>query len=453
LYLPFIGGGFLTDDYAHVARLSAIDRPERLVTRPDAFGFYRPVTQASIAIDLAIHGQRPARLRALNVVLHAIVIGLAFWVARLVLASPFAAAMATLAFALTPKAAPITVLWISARAELLMAMFSFLAVGSWIRWTRGAGAKWLVTACAAYLLALLSKETATLLPLLLLVTPAPRRTWPWRVASVVGLCGLAVAVYSWRAHVGALTPFSGDAHYDLTTPLARWSRSATNYSGRLAGAPLVLVALFAFTRFIVNRGWRWVPDPREPAPGVLSTAPGGAGVSNAPHVIAFSIVWVAVFLVPVLPIVLRSELYLYLPVFGVCLLAGLGVEFVVRDIARRRPVVLATMLFVVALGGYQITRAAEIHRTLVFSERLVVALRYSADLVGRTGAVVVVPSDPVTERYLRESIGGYLPLVLKYASDGSGVAGAVRHRDDPSPTTGLRLVCEYADGRVGLRRE
>jgi len=124
LYLPFIGGGFLTDDFAHIERLGHIKGLTRLIDAPDAFQFYRPVTQSSLALDLAVHGRQAARFRALNVVLDGAVIGLAFIVARVVLTSPLAAGLATLTFALTPKADPIAGLWISARAELLMAVFS-----------------------------------------------------------------------------------------------------------------------------------------------------------------------------------------------------------------------------------------------------------------------------------------------------------------------------------------
>ena len=188
--LPFISGGLLTDDFAHVEHLTHIPTAARIVDAPDTFGFYRPVTQASIALDLAVHGPRPSRLRALNVVLHACVIGLAFWVARLVLGSPLAAGLATLAFAMTPKAHPIAVLWISARAELLMSAFSLIAVAAWIRWTRNGRVAWLLGAAGAYILALLSKETATLLPILLLFTPGSQRTRRSRAGAVAALCGL-----------------------------------------------------------------------------------------------------------------------------------------------------------------------------------------------------------------------------------------------------------------------
>jgi len=435
LYLPFIGGGLLTDDYAHVERLSDINGVAQLVGTPDTFQFYRPLTQASLALDIAVYGRRAARFRVVNVVLHAGVIGLAFVVARLVLASPLAAWLATLTFALTPKAHPIAVLWISARAELLMSIFSLAAVAAWIVWTRNGRPRWLMAAAGAYVLALLSKETATLLPLLLFVTPRPQRPLTARATAVVALLALAAVIYAWRSHVGALTPLSGDVHYDLLTPLTRWARSARNYTSRMVAAPLGLVAVLAIARLAARGRFTVRPVRRESL-----------------VVAVFSLGWMLVFLAPVLPIVARSELYLYLPVFGVCLLAGSAADALMRGIERKGFVLAAVGLYVVALGAYQGARGLEIHRDLVFSEKLVAALQGSADLAGREGAVVLVPSDATTERFLQDSIGGYLHIVLQHAFGSERLTGAVQYQGTHPTSSGLRLICEYRLGRVTLRR-
>src|SRR5262245_49992191 len=119
LYIPWGSGGLQTDDFAHIERLSSLDSPLRLLDRPDAFGFHRPVTQASLALDLMMQGT-PALSRTINIVLHACVIALASIVASQLLSTSLAGTLATTAFALTPKAHPIAALWLSARAELLM---------------------------------------------------------------------------------------------------------------------------------------------------------------------------------------------------------------------------------------------------------------------------------------------------------------------------------------------
>jgi protein O-mannosyl-transferase len=433
LYLPFIGGGFLTDDFAHVEHLTRFDSAARIIDSPDTFGFYRPVTQASIALDLALHGPRPARLRVLNVVLHAGVIGLAFIVARLVFVNPLAAGLATLAFAMTPKAPAVAVLWISARAELLMAAFSLMSVASWIRWTRNGRLVWLLGAAGACILALLSKETATLLPFLLLFTPGAQRTWRSRAGAVAALCGLAIAIYVWRAQIGALTPFSEDAHYDVMTGASRWARSLQNYTGRMIAGPLALTLLFLTARFVDKR--------RAARAGAAGTR---GSYSIMANLFVFPLAWVIAFLAPVLPIVARSELYLYLPVFGVCLIAGLLAQALIWNVAQRRTVAVVVAVYVVTLGAYQVARGIAIHRELVFSERLVEALRRSSEVTAYEGAaLLVVPADGTTERFLQDAIGGHLSLVLQHALGSTRMTGTVQYRNSPKAPADLRLLCTY----------
>jgi hypothetical protein len=426
LYLPFIGGGLLTDDFAHVDHLSHIESGLRILDSPDTFGFYRPVTQASLALLPGTRGQRPSQARALNILLHASVIALAFLVARLVIQSDFGAGLAALSFALTPKAAPIAALWISARGDLLMSLFSLAAIAAWILWTRGGRWTWLAAAAIAYLLALSSKETATVLPLLLLITPRSERTWQSRAAGGALLVAIAAIVYTWRLHVGALTPFSGDAHYTLIAPLARWMRSTTNYSGRMLTAPIALLALLGLASLA----------KRESASGLKPALYGET------RTIIFAAAFVVTFLAPVLPITLRSELYLYLPVFGVCLFTGWLAALLFQRVDHRL-LTAAIVLYVLGFGGYQAARSLEIHRVLVFSEHLLAALRDDRQLAGREGQLLLVPSDAVTERRLKDAVGGYLHLALRHAHPDTRLTAAVQYTGEPPHQADVRLMCAY----------
>ena len=65
-------------------------------------------------------------------------------------------------------------------------------------------------------------------------------------------------------------------------------------------------------------------------------------------------------------------------------------------------------------------------------------------------SVLLVPSDPVTERSLQNAIGGYLHVVLQYAFDGSPRAGTVQYSGVPPHQADVRLTCTYrqTDGTV-----
>jgi hypothetical protein len=427
LYAPFIGGDLLTDDFVHFERLRSVSTIADVIAQPDAFRFYRPVTQASLAIELAVHGDRPPLFRAVNIALHAAVLALALVVARLILVDSLSAALAALAFALTPKAPVIAVLWISGRAELLMSLFSLLAIAAWIVWTRKGGTRWLVASAVAYILAAASKETGFLLPLLWTLTPGQQRSRATTLGAVVLIALLGASLFAWRSYVGALMPLSGDEHYSLLTGIARVARSVQNYSGRMIGAPLALVVLLILARIV----------------DVRRAGGGEALVSTliSTMAIAFPLAWMLIFLAPVLPIVARSELYLYLPVFGMCLLAGALGGSTLFGAARHRAAAIALVVFVIAIGVYQVSRAAVMHGDLEFSARLVHAIRADTDLASRDGAITLVPADAETQRHLRDAIGGYLYAVLRRAFPDGHVTGDVQYeRAAAGPST---VYCSY----------
>lgn len=55
-YLPFASGGFYTDDFPHVEHVRAAAGLGSLLTQPDTFGFYRPITELAFCVDWRLHG-------------------------------------------------------------------------------------------------------------------------------------------------------------------------------------------------------------------------------------------------------------------------------------------------------------------------------------------------------------------------------------------------------------
>ncbi|MEQ1575992.1 MAG: hypothetical protein ABL993_17295 [Vicinamibacterales bacterium] len=429
-YVPFTGGGLMTDDFLHVAHISRLPSPGAVFTKPDAFGFFRPVTQLSLWLDAALVGASPEAERLMNVALHGGVLWAAYYVATLVL-TPTGAMVATLAFALTPKAHPIAVLWISARSEILMALWSLLATSFWIRWTRQGGGWRFAGAIAGYVLALLSKETAVLLPAVWLFAPGPALPARKRWAAVGWMGAAAAVVLAWRTFTGALMPSSADPHYTLFASVDRWERNAQNYFWRAAPAPLAL--------------WFGVG-----VPAMFARAIGGLD-SVAWSLLGFSAAWTAVLLVPVLPIVARSELYLYLPTFGLCLIAGHVVGQALDRAPTSRTWRVGLVLCTIGLGGYQVSISAAIHRDLVFSRQLVSALAASPEIQNAGGSLVIIPADTTTAQYLRDTVGGYLNAVVPQSV--TGFHGTAAVDDNRGTRTGdVRMSAAYDGRTVTLRR-
>lgn len=440
-YLPFLGGGFLTDDFVHIDRLTHASGSGEVVNAPDAFGFFRPVTQASLYLESLIHPAAAPFFRLTNVVLEVLVVIAAFATARLLLNAMSAAALATLIFALTPKAHPIAVLWISARGELLMSLFALVATWAWIVWTRGGGRRWLATAIVAYALAILSKETAFLLPAALLVAPGATMPLRRRAAMAAVMIGVAAVAFAWRIAAGALVPSTSDSHYMLATPLFRWGRNARNYFWRLLPEPLAAVILVGIAGVLQRRS-------RDRERGTMNAQPATGAPEQRTTNLLFAMAWVAVFLLPVLPVVARNELYLYLPAFGMSILAVHLIATSLDLVSPSRHIQAAVVIFAIVCGAYQVSRSWQMHDELVFSGKLVDAL---AGVPG-AGVVLLVGDDEETRRLLKDTIGGYLPAVLRRAApDGRLIAS---ESGDASLPGVVRLRCSYHDrGLVLISQE
>jgi hypothetical protein len=160
----------------------------------------------------------------------------------------------------------------------------------------------------------------------------------------------------------------------------------------------------------------------------------------------FAVAWLSAFLLPVLPVVARNELYLYLPAFGLSVLAAQVVEASVDLSRRSRHVWSAVAIFSTIFGLYQVSRSWEMHGELVFSGRLVDELA-SVDGPAR---ILVVGEDESTRQLLKDTVADYLPAVLMLAAaDGRLIAA---DSDHPAAQGVIRLRCSYHDGRLVFAR-
>jgi tetratricopeptide (TPR) repeat protein len=138
-----------------------------------AQALYRPLVLATYAVNYAAHGLSPWGYTAVNIALHAAVSILLFAVVRAIGGSLLAAGVAGIAFAVHPVHTE-AVTGISGRPELLAAVFVLLAVyfhrlaGS----ARHGAPGYRAAALASCACALLSKESAITLVLVLPVTDA-----------------------------------------------------------------------------------------------------------------------------------------------------------------------------------------------------------------------------------------------------------------------------------------
>jgi hypothetical protein len=201
LFWPTLGIGLLSDDHVAVWRTGVLGQPWRT-------GFFRPLSDLSIAWGHALHGPGGLGYHAFNVALHGVNAWLVLLLARQWLSAlhgPVVAWMAALLFLVYPFHLE-SVIWVVGRESALAAFFGLLAfvvLGS--AWPERRRA-WV--SAGAFFLGALCYESALLLPVLLFPLVAARRpvAWPrfgkWVLAWGTALV-LHVAVRPWKADMAA----------------------------------------------------------------------------------------------------------------------------------------------------------------------------------------------------------------------------------------------------------
>lgn len=338
LYMPGFGNGYAYDAEAavqHDERIHTLERPGRLLRASywsfdeERLALYRPFVTLSFAVDWAILGGKPRGFHQTNALAHALVSSLVF-----LLLAGFSSLPAALAGGALFAAHPVhveAVANIVGRADIFSAGFIFAAMMAWSR-LAPRGAAVVITVPLLFLLALGSKESAVMLPpLLVLLDAASGRLRPsnvkgWlqdRTVSLVALALVAVVYVAVRqAVLGTMAPESVNPVMAAAPP----------------GLPRVLTALQIWPEILRLLVFPWTlladynPRILVPAEGLTPRALGGLVIlagSVAAGVVALlrgrgrlglALLWAPVALFPVsnlvVPIgVLLAERTLYVAVF------------------------------------------------------------------------------------------------------------------------------------------
>lgn len=288
------------DDYQYMQTNPLVQQPgwesarrflNEVVKPSTVRGYYQPLTMISLMGDWALGG-RPDHLRPFHrtsLILHVVNTALVILLLYLLFRQPVVAALAGLLFGLHPiTVEPIP--WVGERKTLLAAFFALWTLITYVLYTRR-GNLWAYAACiVAYLLALLSKPTATPLPVLLLlldVWPLGRLRRGMRPArgalivlekaplAAIGLLSATITIWS-QGQFGLtapgehppgfvpyvlchniifylqklLWPVGLDPHYSFPEP---FDLSDPAIALGVVGTPLLIAALIA--------AWRWTRAP------------------------------------------------------------------------------------------------------------------------------------------------------------------------------------------------
>jgi tetratricopeptide (TPR) repeat protein len=360
-YLPALSSPFVWDDVPHITRNPSLANWSGALAhfgRPEG-RYHRPIVFLSYFLDRALWGTAPVGFHLTNLLLHVLNVLLLVAVARRSGVSVAAALAAGTLFGLHPIQTE-AVVYVSGRTDLLVAAAGLLAWRVMLAGVRPALRAFALSAAIA--VAALAKESGfALIPFmtwLALNCPVTRRE---RLAVLAPVVATGLVLLALRGGMPAA---------DLPADLLR----------HLGGAG---VALAVYARLLlwpsdlqVDRLTVLPATPVEEAFGlaVLALAAGLVlwGLCRGTRPVAGWTLWAAVFylpvanLLPLYPAIAAYALFtpehnLYVPLAGIAVLIGLGLERLIGAAsARRRWAALATALLVTgALGARTYARGAD----------------------------------------------------------------------------------------------
>jgi Tfp pilus assembly protein PilF len=297
----------------------------------EASHYYRPLVTLTFFMDAQIWGLRPFGFHLTNVLAHVAVTLSVLVLARRVTGDGVAAVICALAFALHPVHVE-SVTFVSGRTDVVAVLFFILALLAHDRGRERGGWGPVVCSLGAYFLALLAKEVAIALPVVLLVwdrlvrgealdARGLRRALPLLAAygAVTGLyLGLRIQA------LGGLVDADAAAWGPLLSRVLTAIRIAAGY----AWVTIVPYPTSAFRAV--------APDTAPPdltwwlaAAGLAAALAGAAWLLRHVPVAGFGALWfwitlgpsIAANLLP-LPSPIMAERFLYLPTVGFCLMLG-----------------------------------------------------------------------------------------------------------------------------------
>jgi hypothetical protein len=324
--------------------------------------YFRPLVVVTFALDALVHALDASGYHVTNVLLHGVNAFLVSVLAERLGASRFAALFAGALFALHPLH-PESVVWIAGRTDLVCAAPALGALIAHLGYRQTGRTRWLAGFAILHALALLAKENAIALPLMLIALDALRPGYarrksplgwlgPWAISGALCACYLA-----WR-QIALGDVFGGRARelmatettletlrryllsnlefflFPVNRELAGRAAAPFQIAGALAVAALAAAALAASS----NRRVPWRSVLAAVAGFFASFAPFAAGVHVQPN--------------------LNGSRMMYLPFVWLCVALGLLVVGRVEASVARTLVIQRADAGARARAGAWVARAA-----------------------------------------------------------------------------------------------
>ena len=443
-YANSLGNGFVFDDDFLVPAYSRAWSFSHLIRA--LLESYRPVRNASYAIDFFVWGWRPFGFHLTNVLIHAGNVILVFLLIRRFTVKPRLAFLAALIFAVHPMQTD-SVSYISGRRDVLFALFYLAAFHAYLRYRASRSRAFFALFLGFWALSLMSKEMAVSLPLVIFIwnfcelwgeekgswlgrsfqaakKALGKDKWLYTLLAVASFGFGVYAVFflrsSGRASGAGLDYWGGSLYATVLTV----ARVHTWYFKQLIYPTPIAQYFGAFDVSTSLLDWRVVVALL--LVGTVLVA--GAALLKRDRLMAFAIFSYFAALAPVSQIVPHHELladhYLYLPIMSFGLLVALVVSAAAQRGKRPRQIAYGLVsIFIVALAGITVSRNRDWKDELSVWEANYKAVPYSPRASYNLGALYVIKNPQQSEALLKESIASdptfeppYLALAKLYVT-------------------------------------
>ena len=292
---------------------------------------WHPLTWISLMLDATVGGAGPRVFHLTNVALHLLSAWLLFLVLGRMTRAPWRSALVAALFAVHPLHVE-SVAWIAERKDVLSALFWFLTIFAWLRYTERPGTARYVAVAGVFAMGLLSKPMLVTLPLVLLLLDY----WPLaRFGRSPGAGSRPVRLFTEKLPLLALSLASS-----VITLVAQKKGGAVRTLDQFPPGERVANAVVSCVEYIRKAVWPrdlgvYYAHPRNTLPVIWIAACAVVllGVSSyailvarrRPH-IAVGWFWYLVALVPVIGLVqvgrqAMADRYTYVPLVGLFIAA------------------------------------------------------------------------------------------------------------------------------------
>jgi hypothetical protein len=335
VYLSTLLNYWVADDYNYIVHKSL----DRVLAFYDpsvpSRAFYRPVNWTTWAVDFALWGKSPAGWHLSNILINTVACLAVALLAHRLFKNWTVALLAGAFFAAHPTHTE-TVSFVGGRADEICGMFYFASLLLFVvhlqrRAARRPHTALYVLSFVSALAALLSKETGATLPLALLLTDAFFFTPPGKLLSFA----------YWRNRIVAHLPFLEliGGYAAIRYYLISSGQVTNTFSGPSQWSLQGLLDAAAGNVMLAAGVWG--------GPRIASTLPNGAKVLLVLAALAacvavvrflgkpavYCLLWIVVTILPTAN--LSSARWLYIPSFGICLLAALLIDRLANILAAR----------------------------------------------------------------------------------------------------------------------